>query len=212
MQASLFLMREMAEHLRPGYQQMERDAAIQEFLRRHSLMILAGTWDATSLRSLFPFELEVTAFPWPTQHDGELTRHYWGPVSEGAGTTNAAFYLNKAGKHKEEALDFMRFMTILEGNTIFAQTSGWLPSVRDVEVADYAKAYLPRFVGFSVRTSYMRGFGSESREVWSRNMHHLTSSNGGVEPFLCRDYGRISGRVETGYRKRFTRCLFEYPT
>ncbi len=184
MHASFILMREMASHLRPGYQQMERDAAIQEFLRRESLMIFAGTWDATSLRTLSPFELEVTEFPWPRASDGELTSHYWGPVSEGAGTTNAAFYLNKAGQHKEAALDFMRFMTGLEGNTIFAQTSGWLPSVREVEVADYAKSYLPRFEGFSVRTSYMRGFGSETREVWSRHMHHLTSPQGGVEPFL----------------------------
>ena len=184
LQASFVLMREMAGHLRPGYQQMERDAAIQEFLRLHSLMIFAGTWDATSLRTLSPFELEVTEFPWPRASDGELTRYYWGPVSEGAGTTNAAFYLNKSGKHKEEALDFMRFMTSLEGNTIFARTSGWLPSVRDVEVPDYAQPYLPHFEGFSVRTSYMRGFGSETRDVWSRHMHHLTSPNGGVEPFL----------------------------
>lgn len=182
LKAALELMREAAGNMRPGYQQLDRDAAVQEFLRGETVMIVTGTWDATSLRRLAPFELEVAEFPWPDKSDGEMSRYFWGPISEGAGATAATFYLNKTSKHRKEAIDFMRFMTSLEGNGIFAQESGWLPSVREVEVPDHAKVYLPRFDGFGPRGTFMSG--SEVREVWNRELHRLISENGSVDEFL----------------------------
>lgn len=178
------MMRQIAQNMRPGFQQLERDAAIQEFLRGQSLMIVTGVWDATSIRRLAPFEVGVTEFPWPTRADGPIGRYCWTPVSEGAGTTSMPLYLNKASKHKEQAIDFLRFITSIEGNTIFVQKSGWLPSIRDVEVPDYAKVYLTHLEGFSARTDYMRGFGTETRDVWERQLHHLISPQGSVEEFV----------------------------
>jgi len=181
---ALELAREGAAGMRPGFQQLGREAAVQEFMRSQTVMIITGTWDATSLRKLAPFELTVEEFPWPKQGDGKFTDESWGPYSEGAGGTTAAFYLNKASQHKEVALDFMRFMTSVEGNGIFVEKSGWLPSVREVEVPDYAKAYMPHFAGYSARLSIMRGYGNETRDVWSRQLHRLISPNGSVDSFL----------------------------
>ncbi len=177
-------MRQTATHMRPGFQQLERDAAMQEFLRGHAVMIATGTWDATSLIRLAPFKVGVTALPWPAKSDGDIGRYNWTPVSEGAGSTSMPFYLNKTSVHKKEAMDLLHFMTSLEGNTLFVQQSGWLPSIRGVEVPDYAKVYLHRFEGFVPRTAFLRGFGSETREIWDQQMYHLTSSSGSVPEFL----------------------------
>lgn len=179
----LKLMKEVAQNLRPGFQQLERDAAMQEFLRGQSLMIITGTWDATSLTSMAPFKIAVAEFPWPAMSDGPVGRYYWGPVSE---PTNTSFplCLNRNSPHKKETIDFLHFITSVEGNTIFFEQSGWLPATREVVVPDEAKVYLPRFDGLPMRTSYMAGLGSETAELWQRQLHHLISTQGSVERFL----------------------------
>lgn len=180
----LEMMREVSFMMRPGFQQLERDAAVQDFLRGRALMIATGTWDATSLRTMAPFKMGVAVFPWPTRDDGEVGRYLWSPLSEGGGTTAMALYVNKASPHQAEAIDFLRFITSVEGNTIFSHTSGWLPAVREVEVPDYAKVYIPQLEGFFARTNFSHGFGSETRDLWERQAYRLTSPQGSVEDFL----------------------------
>lgn len=184
LELGLETIREVSTHLRPGFRQLDRDAAVQEFLRSRALIIVTGTWDATSLRRLASFEVGVSKMPYPTMDDPHWGRYAWSPVSEGAGGGAMAFYLNKTSKHKSEAIDFLRFITSYEGNALFAERSGWLPVIREVPVPDYAQVYLPDFEGFLMRTDFMRGFGSETRDVWEQELHHLISPNGGVEPFL----------------------------
>jgi raffinose/stachyose/melibiose transport system substrate-binding protein len=184
LERGLETIREVSKHLRPGFRQLDRDAAVQEFLRSRALIIVTGTWDATSLRRLAPFEVGVAKMPYPTMDDPYWGHYAWSPVSEGAGGGAMAFYLNKSGKHKAEAIDFLRFITSYEGNGLFAEKSGWLPVIREVPVPEYAQTYLPDFRGFVVRTDFMRGFGSETRDVWEQELHLLISPNGGVEPFL----------------------------
>ncbi|MCF7761768.1 MAG: extracellular solute-binding protein [Cephaloticoccus sp.] len=177
-------MREVAQDLRPGFQQLERDAAVLEFLRGQALMIVTGTWDVTSLTSLAPFKIAAAEFPWPTMADGAVGRYYWSPVSEGAGNTSMPLYLNRKSAHKKEAVDFLHFITSVEGNTLFFQQSGWLPSIREVVVPEEAQVYLPRFEGLPIRTSMRGGFGPETRELWLRQLHHLISAHGSVEEFM----------------------------
>lgn len=184
MLATMQVIREVSLMMRPGFQQLERDAAMQDFLRGRALMIATGTWDATSLRTMAPFALGVAEFPWPKRADGTECRYWWSPWSEGGGTTAMAMYVNKASPHQAEAIDFLRFITSVEGNTIFAHTSGWLPSIREVPVPDYAKVYLPRFEGFMARTNFSHGFGSETRDLWERQAYQLTSAQGSVDNFI----------------------------
>ena len=177
--------REAAPFFRPGFQQLDRDAATQEFLRSQALMFLTGTWDATTLKTMAPFEVGVDHIPWPAKSDhSSAGRYYWSPVSDGEANTSMPFYLNKQSKNKDVAMDFMRFVTSLEGNTIWMNKSGWNPSIRGVELLEDLKIFKHRFRGYQVRSSFMRGFGVETREVWQRLTHHLTSPDGGVEEFM----------------------------
>jgi len=176
--------RDAARFMRPGFQQMDRDAATQEFLRGQAVMIVTGTWDATSLKTMAPFEVGVDHIPWPAMGESEESRYYWSPISDGEANTSMPFYLNKNSAHKKEAMDFMRFATSLEGNTIWMKKSGWNPSVRGVELLEDLKIFEHVFSGYMMRTSFMKGFGVETQEIWQRQIHNLTAVNGGVDKFL----------------------------
>lgn len=183
--AGLQNSREAATFFRPGFQQLDRDAATQEFLRSQALMFVTGTWDATTLKTMAPFEVGVDHIPWPAKSDDtERGRHYWSPISDGEASTAMPFYLNKQSPNKDQAIDFMRFVTSLEGNTIWMNKSGWNPSIRGVELLEDLKIFKHRFRGHQLRTSFMRGFGVETKELWQRHTHHLTAPNGGVEKFM----------------------------
>lgn len=185
MLAALANMKEVGSYMRPGFQQMERDSAVQEFLRGDAIMIVTGTWDSTSLHTMAPFKVGVTYVPWPAMSDGtQAGRYYWSPVADGEGNTSMPFFLNKRSQHKAQAMDFLRFVTSIEGNTIWMNESGWLPSIRDVEVPDELKIFENLFKGYMMRTGYMRSFGQETIEIWERQFYNLTSSHADVETFL----------------------------
>lgn len=179
----LKLMREVARNLRPGFQQLERDAAMQEFMRGQAPMIITGTWDATSLTSLAPFKVGVAQFPWPDRADQEVGQHYWGPLAE-RDNTSFPLCVNRASPNKKETIDFLHFITSVEGNTIFFEKSGWLPATRGVVVPEEQQIYLPRPVGLPVRSAYMAGFGPETATLWQRQLYRLISPQGSVEGFL----------------------------
>lgn len=181
--SGLARMREVSFTMRPGFQQLERDAAVQDFLRGRAMMIVTGTWDATSLTRMAPFKVGVTTVPWPTKADGEIGRYFWTPISEGAATA-MSLYLNKGSAHQAEAIDFLRFITSVEGNTIFVRESGWLPAIREVEVPDELKIHMPIFDGYSARSNFSHGFGSETYNHWEKEVYRLTSAQGSVEDFL----------------------------
>ena len=182
--AGLKNAREAAPFFRPGFQQLDRGAATQEFLRGQALMFVTGTWDATTLKTLAPFEVGVDHIPWPAMSDNsEAGRYYWSPISDGEANTAMPFCLNRLSPNKDQAMDFMRFVTSYEGNTIWMNKSGWNPSVRGVELSEDLKIFKHRFEGYQVRNSFMRG-GVEARDLWQRYTHLLTAPNGGVEKFL----------------------------
>jgi ABC-type glycerol-3-phosphate transport system substrate-binding protein len=178
------VLRELALQTRPGFQQLDRDAAMQEFLRGDALMIATGTWDATSLRWLAPFNLGVTTFPFPSPEHPVVGPQMWLPVSEGNVGTSMPFFLNKASRHKEAAIDFLRYATSVEGNQHFVNESGWLPSILEVEVPDYAQVYLPSREGWIGRSGYLRGLGANTTRLWHQEGYRLFNRDGSVESFL----------------------------
>ncbi|MCW5547468.1 MAG: extracellular solute-binding protein [Opitutaceae bacterium] len=184
LESGFALLREIALLTRPGFQQLERDAAMQEFMRGEAVAIYTGTWDATSLQKLSPFDLAVAEFPLPDRSHPAVGAHIWLPQSEGQVGTAAPFFLNNASPHREAAIDFMRFMTSVPGNQIFVEASGWLPSVEGVEVPDHLRPHLPRRDGWMGRSAILRAFGAETSTLWQRLAHRLVSREGGVEPFL----------------------------
>ncbi|MDB6094249.1 MAG: transporter substrate-binding protein [Verrucomicrobia bacterium] len=180
----LKVFRELGNASQPGFIQMKRDVAMLDFLRGHALILCAGSWDASSLRREAPFEVGAFRLPLPDAADPEFGKTSLGPLSDGSVQTGTSFYLNKASAHSEEALDFMRFLTSVEGNQIFVDVSQWLPAIRGVKPTEFSKRFLPFYDGYNWGSqSYFSGTGSELRMFFLQEMHRMFGPNGSVEAF-----------------------------
>lgn len=183
LRAAYALLREVSQAMRPGFAQLGRDDAIQEFVRGEALFIFAGTFDATSLQRLAPFTVELMHVPQFTPDDPVVGRFYRGPFLEGLLGTGCEFYLNKDGPHKEEAIDFLRFLTSIEGGELFMNHSGWLSSIREVRTPPQLEIQRPEMKGYHTGVFYM-GPGPNSQISFNQNFHLLISPQGGVDRFV----------------------------
>lgn len=199
-QAGLTLMREVSMSMKPGFLQSLRDAATQEFLRGDAVFIFAGTWDGTSIRSLATFPIDVLRFPQPTRDDPVMGPYFFGAFADGGGGTAMEFYLNKQSPHQREAIDFLHFMTSVEGNQLFTDHSGWLPSVREVKVPADIAAYLTPLDCYSFGAEYML-MGSTVGAAIYRNLYLLTETHGSVAQFVDALEAEMPAAVRADLRK-----------
>lgn len=202
--AGLQLMREVSLSMKPGFVQSLRDAATQEFLRGDAVFIFAGTWDGTSLRSLATFPIEILRFPQPTKDDPVLGPVYYGPFADGGGGTAMEFYLNKQSAHPKEAIDFMHYMTSVEGNQLFTDHSGWLPSIREVKVPADIVTYQTPLDCYSFGAEYLTAMGSTVNAAVLRNLYLLTDTHGSVEQFVEAMEAEMPRAVRADLRKEIS--------
>ena len=183
LRAAYALLREVSQHMRPGFAQLGRGDAIQEFVRGEALFIFSGTYDATSLRRLAPFPVEAMHVPQLTKEDPVVGPYIKGPFLEGLLGTSMEIYLNKDSRHKEEALDFLRFLTSAEGGRLFSANSGWLSSIRDVPVAPELEVQRGTANGYYTGIFYM-GIGPNTELSFKQHFHLLVSPQGSVDRFI----------------------------
>ncbi|MCX6945594.1 MAG: extracellular solute-binding protein [Opitutales bacterium] len=181
--AGLTMMREVSVNMKQGFVQSLRDAATQEFLRGDAVFIFAGTWDGTSLRSQATFPVEVLRFPQPTPSDPVMGPYLYGRFADGGGGTAMEFYLNKLSAHPQEAVDFMHFMTSVEGSQLFTNHSGWLPATRTVQVPPAIRPYYTPLDCYSFGAEYMM-IGASVNMAIMRNFHLLVGPQGSVDRFV----------------------------
>lgn len=183
LRAALTLAREMAMQMKPGFAQLSRDDAVQEFLRGEALFIFSGTYDATSLKKLASFTVESMRFPQPQLDDPVIGKFIRGPFQDGTISTGMEIYLNKDSRHKDEAIDFLRFLTSTEGGRIFMEHSGWITSVRGVPIPPDLAVDRPTGDGFTTGIQYV-GVGPNSTMKFWQNMHLLVGPQGSVDRFV----------------------------
>lgn len=204
---SLKVFRELGQASQPGFVQMKRDVAMLDFLRAHALIICAGSWDASSLRREAPFEVGAFRLPLPGAEDPEFGPMTLGPLSDGSVQTSTPFYLNKASAHPETAVDFLRFLTSVEGNQIFVDVSQWLPAIKHVRPTEFSRRFMPFYDGYNWGGSYFSNTGNEMFTFFLGEMHRLFGPNGSVEAFQQELEGADpSGRTGTCARTCATRA------
>lgn len=145
--SGLKIIRETSKVFQPGYQQLSREDGGFRFLQGTALMIYTGSWDYGSFRSQADFELGVFQLPIPESGSPGYGEFVVGEPYEGSITPSTCFSLSRQSQHPDQALDFMQFLTSVRGNRIFAQTSGWLPGILDVEPTKDIEPYYPRATG-----------------------------------------------------------------
>ncbi|MDB6169954.1 MAG: hypothetical protein JWM88_2818 [Verrucomicrobia bacterium] len=198
LRAAYALMREVSQQMRPGFAQLGRDDAIQEFVRGEALFIYSGSYDATSLARLAPFVVEPMRVPQLTTDDPVVGRFVKGPFLEGLLGTSMEMYLSRDSRHKPEALDFLRFLTSVEGGTLFTNHSGWLSATRAVPTPPELEIQRASINGYYTGVFYM-GIGPNSELSFKQSFHLLVSPQGGVDRFV--------DALETGLRERIREDL-----
>ena len=183
--AGLQLVRETTTSMKPGFIQLRRDDAMIEFLRGQALFFYYGTWDATSLRRLASFKIQPMKLMQAMPDDPEVGRYVLGQGGEGIGETSLAMYLNKASRHPAEALDFLKFLTSVQGQQLFTNASLWLPAVNGVVVPEEIRNFRDYQEGLSFGQAPYDAIGTEVSMGWDRNFYHLAGENGSAEKFAA---------------------------
>ena len=200
--AGLKALREYSTMCPPGFLQRLRETALIDFVAERAVMIVAPAFESGSLRQITPFPIGAFRFPYPQENDPVYGRYAKGPLSEGQVTTGMPFYLNRATRHRAEAIDFMRFMTSQEGSAIFTRLSNWLPVTIGVKADDYVAQFMPQPKGYTWYASVTDPTQHlDSREYLFTEMGALMNRDGGVDAFrrIVRD--GLGARVRDDLRR-----------
>lgn len=207
-QKSLRIARAFGGEMPPGFLQLDRDSATQSFMRGEALFIPSGTWDYPTMRAQASFAIGAFRVPLPADDDREYGGDALQPVSDGSLSTAMPFYLAKQSRHQAEAIDFLRFVTSIEGNRLFSHASHWMPSVEGVEVDAELKPFARILDGYMALDGYnapalLGGPGSDTTRLFETNLNLLYAPNGGVEALTA----AIEGRYRDTVRSDLTRVL-----
>ncbi|HNC24070.1 MAG TPA: extracellular solute-binding protein [Opitutaceae bacterium] len=181
----LELLQDLGKFSTPGFLQLSRDSGIMDFVRQRTLMVVAPSWEASSLKELCDFEIGAFRYPVPLQDDPVYGAKMLGPYADGRLATLMGMYVNRATKHRAEAIDFLHFITSVEGNQIFTDVSTWLPSVVGVKASEYSRQFLPIYDGYiwSLDGGFMNLSGDDAIAQVRNNYFQLWGPNGAPEKY-----------------------------
>lgn len=198
--AGFALMRKVALFMQPGFYEMQRDDATFYFVQEKAMMIVASSWDAASYRALIEdrFDMLIVPMPTPGRNDPEFGEYVLGPISEGdvqpAGTFSFVNYHDP--DELEQAIDFMQYLTSVEGNGTFSRLSGWLPSIVGVEPTEATRRFMPVIEGYPGGFHLTLHKPDLERALETR-FHLLFDRDGGVEKF----YSELEPLLRPMYRE-----------
>ena len=192
----LDLLRDLGANSVPGFLQLKRDSALVDFVRGRALMVVAPSWEASSLKELCTFELGAFHYPVPRQDDPVYGPRMLGPYSDGRLATLMAMYLNRGTTHRREALDFLHFITSMEGNQIFTDVSTWLPAIVGVKASAYSRQFLPFYDGYvwSVDGGFFNLTGDDTVALLRNNYFQLWGPTGSPD--------RYGAALDAGLREK----------
>lgn len=193
----LELARDLIGTMSPGFVQQTRDDAVFLFLQRRALMVIAGSWDYTSLNGQADFPLGVFPLPLPARSDPVYGPAMLGEMNEAEAGAESAFALNAAGAHPEVALDFLHFITSAEGNRLFGEKSRWLPAVTGIVPPENLRPLMPVTEGYpnGFNARLLANLGFDIRRLWENNLGLLGAPTDGV------------GQVRAIYREQLPAAL-----
>jgi len=184
-QNGLHLMREVGQHMQPGFMTLGRDDAMFYFTQQRAVITTTGSWDATSIVGQAPFRVAVGNMPLPSPETPVFGKNVRGLVSEAGVNAGLAMGLTRESEHKEVAIDFLRYLASQEVNEKFSQVSRWIPSVVGADPH-------PQSIPFQMLTEgYPSGFhivtgasaNPDVSRLYSNNFNLLVGPNGSPEEF-----------------------------
>lgn len=199
--AALGALKEYGAMCTPGFMQRERDSALTDFVSGRTVMMVAPSWEASSLLQLCPFPIGAFRFP-RMDVDPVYGRYTMPPLSEGQLLTGMPFYVNRHTKHRAEAIDFLRFMSSQEGSSIFTRVSNWQPVTIGVKASDFANQFKLQDEGYCWYAGFFDPSGHfDAQKFIAGQLGQLWNNDGSVQAFrnVLRD--GVAGKVREDFRR-----------
>jgi len=193
---SLELMSELAQMLTPGFPQFENQDAVATYAQQRSLMIIAGSWDYGTLVASGNFETRGLPIPLASPSDSQYGEFTLGPSAE-IQFPDGTLGVVKSSKHREVALDFLRYLSSQPVAGQFSEMSQRLPSVVGAPISKDLEQLIPddegEIPGFRVDLM----FGGNAQTLIARHIHLIT----GLRPDIPKFAERIDAELPSFIRQ-----------
>lgn len=181
--AGLRQLRTLGEVSTPGFLQRDRNSALTDFVNQRAVMAIVPSWDASSLLQMCPFELGAFRYPYPREDDPQFGAYTRGPFSEGQVLTGMAFFVNRRTRHRAEVIDFLHFLSSVEGSQMFTDISNWQPATVGVHPSDFAAKFTQVTEGDYWGASFMTLSGSDADRYLRGQLNELWNANGSAAAY-----------------------------
>jgi len=179
---SLELMSELAQMLTPGFPQFENHDAVSAYTQQRSLMIIAGSWDYGTVVATGNFETRAVPIPLPSPRDSKYGEFTLGPSAE-IQFPDGTLGIIKSSKHREVALDFLRYLSSQPIATQFSEISQRLPSIVDAPISKHLEQLLPESGGELPGFRVDLIFGPNAQTFIARHIHLITGLRPDIPAF-----------------------------
>jgi raffinose/stachyose/melibiose transport system substrate-binding protein len=193
----LELVNEIVTNFQPGFMQATTQDALFYFAQERAVMMIATAIEAQSILSQLAFEAGVFEIPLPDTQHPKYGKYLLGRTSEAGNLTRFVLGLTRQSKHPDLALEFVYFLTSLEGNRIFAETSGRLPSVVGVTTPRDMQPFIPRTEGYP--PGLFPVHLGPGMELFDSQFYILQQGAGGTEAFIDAMDANMTEAVVEGF-------------
>lgn len=123
------VVQRLARHyLQPGWEGMSHTAAQLEFFQGNAAMVSTGSWLTSEMRGKIPDNFELGTFNYPAFEAGA-------PTADHVLTGGGYYFVFADSPHREEAVNFLRFLTSRERSRAFAADHEGISSTRGIDPA-----------------------------------------------------------------------------
>jgi len=204
---------DITRHFSAGFMSDQRDQAVLLFSQGRAAMIATGSWDAGSLWRQVAGDFEIIVFDFPVPAPGEpYGRLIRNRVSEAGARAGFPLGLTRTSRHKDQAIDFMQFLTSKRINERINEQFRWFPAIRGAAPDRILEPFRPQMEGV-YKVFDMHLTGTTQLRYQNRYEEYMSAADPGPE-----EYRRFL-RAAAGDRRKFLatygglarRCLADSP-
>ncbi len=182
-----------------GFMAAKRDQSVFLFVQGNAAMIATGSWEAGTLWEQTKDEFDIAVFDFPTAaidnpQYGQYIRYR---VNEADARAGFAMGLTKLSQQKEQAIDFMHFLTSRSYNEKLNRKFRWFPAIVGAKPDKVLEPFRPKVEG--IYDAYKMHFG-DSTKLEYENAYSDYISETGVKDRRAHYQGFIE-RYEEAYRR-----------
>ena len=189
MSARFRVVRQLADVCQQGFTGTHRDEAVTFYSQQRAVFMSAGSWEAVSLleKTKSDFESGVADFPHPSNTDPGFEGLAPMPPME-VPNSNCLFYVTRASRHPEVAIDFLQFLSSRRINERFNRIIGWIPCIVGAQPGGALKEFTPHLKGIGGIADTNFYLGGDTQIYWTQQSG-LFNVNLSTYPEFAANYG-----------------------